>query len=87
MIFKKTKSRRYYNTTHTGVANWLKFKVFILLTQAKLMAYNTKNLIVKVFMYYITSNDGTKIAVYDYNPQGKETVFFHSRLAPFPPNL
>ena len=29
----------------------------------------------KVFMYYITSNDGTKIAVYDYNPQGKQTVF------------
>lgn len=27
-------------------------------------------------MYYITSNDGTKIAVYDYNPQGKQTVFF-----------
>lgn len=26
-------------------------------------------------MYYITSDDGTKIAVYDYNPQGKETVF------------
>lgn len=26
-------------------------------------------------MYYITSNDGTKIAVYDYNPQGKQTVF------------
>lgn len=26
-------------------------------------------------MYYITSNDGTKIAVYDYNPQCKKTVF------------
>lgn len=26
-------------------------------------------------MYYITSDDGTKIAVYDYNPQGRETVF------------
>ena len=26
-------------------------------------------------MYYITSNDGTKIAVYDYNPQGKQTIF------------
>lgn len=26
-------------------------------------------------MYYITSNDGTRIAVYDYNPQGKQTVF------------
>ena len=26
-------------------------------------------------MYYITSNDGTKIAVYDYNPCGKQTVF------------
>ena len=26
-------------------------------------------------MYYITSNDGTKIAVYDYNPQGQQTVF------------
>ena len=26
-------------------------------------------------MFYITSNDGTKIAVYDYNPQGKQTVF------------
>lgn len=26
-------------------------------------------------MYYITSDDGTKIAVYDYNPQGKQTVF------------
>lgn len=25
-------------------------------------------------MYHITSNDGTKIAVYDYNPQGKRTV-------------
>lgn len=27
-------------------------------------------------MYYIKSTDGTKIAVYDYNPQGKQTVFF-----------
>ena len=26
-------------------------------------------------MHYITSNDGTKIAVYDYNSQGKQTVF------------
>ena len=26
-------------------------------------------------MYYITSNDGTRIAVYDYNQQGKQTVF------------
>lgn len=26
-------------------------------------------------MYYITSNDGTKIAVYDYNPQGERTIF------------
>ena len=26
-------------------------------------------------MYYITSNVGTKVAVYDYNPQGKQTVF------------
>lgn len=26
-------------------------------------------------MFYITSNDGTKIAVYDYNPQGKQTIF------------
>lgn len=26
-------------------------------------------------MYYITSNDGTKIAVYDYNPQGQQTIF------------
>lgn len=26
-------------------------------------------------MYYITSNDGTKIAVYDYNPGRKQTVF------------
>lgn len=26
-------------------------------------------------MYHITSNDGTKIAVYDYNPQRKQTVF------------
>ena len=26
-------------------------------------------------MYYIQSTDGTKIAVYDYNPQGKQTVF------------
>ena len=26
-------------------------------------------------MYFITSNDGTKIAVYDYNPQGKQTIF------------
>lgn len=26
-------------------------------------------------MYFITSNDGTKIAVYDYNPQGRQTVF------------
>lgn len=26
-------------------------------------------------MYYVTSNDGTKIAVYDYNPQAKQTVF------------
>ncbi len=26
-------------------------------------------------MYYITSNDGTKIAVYDYLPQGKQTIF------------
>lgn len=26
-------------------------------------------------MYYITSNDGTKIAVYDYNPQSKQTIF------------
>ena len=26
-------------------------------------------------MYYVTSNDGTKIAVYDYNPQGKQTIF------------
>ena len=26
-------------------------------------------------MYYITSNDGIKIAVYDYNPQAKEAVF------------
>lgn len=26
-------------------------------------------------MYYITSNDSTKIAVYDYNPQGKQTIF------------
>ncbi|MDE6627148.1 MAG: alpha/beta hydrolase [Lachnospiraceae bacterium] len=26
-------------------------------------------------MYYITSNDGTKIAVYDYNPQGTQTLF------------
>lgn len=26
-------------------------------------------------MYYITSNDGIKIAVYDYNPHGKQTVF------------
>ena len=27
-------------------------------------------------MFYITSTDGTKIAVYNYNPQGKQTVFF-----------
>ena len=27
-------------------------------------------------MYYVTSTDGTKIAVYDYNPQGRQTVFF-----------
>ena len=26
-------------------------------------------------MYYITSNDGTKIAVYDYNPQAKQIIF------------
>ncbi len=26
-------------------------------------------------MYYITSNDGTKIAVYDYNPQATQTIF------------
>lgn len=26
-------------------------------------------------MQYITSNDGTRIAVYDYNPQGRQTVF------------
>ena len=26
-------------------------------------------------MYYIKSNDGTKIAVYDYNPHKKQTVF------------
>lgn len=26
-------------------------------------------------MYYITSTDGTKLAVYDYNTQGKQTVF------------
>lgn len=26
-------------------------------------------------MQYIYSNDGTKIAVYDYNPRGKQTVF------------
>jgi len=26
-------------------------------------------------MQYIKSNDGTKIAVYDYNPKGKQTVF------------
>lgn len=26
-------------------------------------------------MYYITSDDGTKIAVYDYNPQEQQTVF------------
>ena len=26
-------------------------------------------------MYYVTSTDGTKIAVYDYNPQEKQTVF------------
>lgn len=26
-------------------------------------------------MYYIKSNDGTKIAVYDYNPQGKQIIF------------
>ncbi len=26
-------------------------------------------------MYYITSNDGTKIAVYDYNPQAEQTIF------------
>ena len=26
-------------------------------------------------MYYVTSNDGTKIAVYDYNPQEERTVF------------
>ena len=26
-------------------------------------------------MYYITSNDGVKIAVYDYNPQAKQTIF------------
>lgn len=26
-------------------------------------------------MYYVTSNDGTKIAVYDYNPREKQTVF------------
>ena len=26
-------------------------------------------------MYYVTSNDGTKIAGYDYCPQGKQTVF------------
>lgn len=26
-------------------------------------------------MYYITSTDGTKIAVYDYNPQEKQTIF------------
>ena len=26
-------------------------------------------------MFYVTSNDGTKIAVYDYNFQGKQTVF------------
>ena len=26
-------------------------------------------------MNFITSNDGTKIAVYDFNPQGKQTVF------------
>lgn len=32
-------------------------------------------MIAEVCMYYITSNDGTKIAVYDYNPQGKQTVF------------
>ena len=27
-------------------------------------------------MNFITSNDGTKIAIYDFNPQGKQTVFF-----------
>ena len=26
-------------------------------------------------MFYIVSNDGIKIAVYDYNPRGKQTVF------------
>ena len=26
-------------------------------------------------MRFISSNDGTKIAVYDYHPQGSETVF------------
>ena len=26
-------------------------------------------------MQYIKSNDGTKIAVYDYNPKGKQTIF------------
>ena len=26
-------------------------------------------------MFYITSNDGTKIAVYDYNPREKQTIF------------
>lgn len=26
-------------------------------------------------MHYVTSTDGTKIAVYDYNPQGKQTIF------------
>ena len=26
-------------------------------------------------MFYVTSNDGTKIAVYDYNRQGRQTIF------------
>ncbi len=26
-------------------------------------------------MYYITATDGTKIAVYDYNPTEKQTIF------------
>lgn len=26
-------------------------------------------------MLYIKSNDGTKIAVYDFNPKGRQTVF------------
>ena len=44
-------------------------------TRAAFDAYHIKNMHTRIFMYYITSNDGTKIAVYDYQPRGKQTVF------------